>query len=108
MTTPTARVQASQASDRLTVALLTLASQGLRTNCSEPETHHYWLSDWPAERELAVRACHGCPVITECGEAATANDERHGVWGGVDRSRPARAKRSKQTGSEDDLFSSVA
>jgi hypothetical protein len=108
MTTPAARTRAARASGKLTVALLTIASQGLRTNCSEPETHHYWLSDFPTERALAVRACHGCPVLQPCLEAAQLNDERFGVWGGVDRSRPARAKRSKQTGSEDDLFSSVA
>jgi hypothetical protein len=97
MTTAAARVRASQASDRSTVALLNLASQGLRTNCSDPGTHHYWTSDHEAERALAVRACHGCPVLVECGQAATANDERHGVWAGVDRTvRPGqKLKRDK-------------
>jgi hypothetical protein len=94
MTTAAARTRAAQASDKLTVALLTIASQGLRTNCSDVETHHYWLSDAPTERALAVRACRGCPVLAECGEAARLNQETHGVWGGRDFSRtPGRKLR---------------
>jgi hypothetical protein len=84
MTTAAARTRAAQASDRLTVALLTIASQGIRTNCSDPETHHYWTSEHPPERKLAARACTGCPVSAECLAAALANDERFGVWGGRD------------------------
>jgi hypothetical protein len=53
VTTSATRLRASQASDRLTVALLTIASQGVRTNCSDPETHHYWTSEHAAERKLA-------------------------------------------------------
>jgi Transcription factor WhiB len=82
MTTATAR----QASDRLTIALLTIATQGLRVHCSDPVTHHYWTSEHEAERRLAQLACRDCPVGRECGEAADANDERWGVWNGVDRS----------------------
>jgi hypothetical protein len=74
------------ATDRLTIALLNLASQGQRVHCSDPVTHSYWLSEHPAERALAALACRGCPVFVECGEAAAANDERWGVWNAVDRS----------------------
>jgi hypothetical protein len=94
MTTAAERARATEASDRLTVALLTIASQGLRTNCSEPQTHHYWTSEHAAERKLAVRACAGCPVLQECGEAAGANAERWGVWGGRDFTRPAGRSRA--------------
>jgi hypothetical protein len=76
-----------QASDRLTVALLTAAANELRAHCSDPETHHYWLSEIEAERKLAMRACAGCPVIIECLEAAKANREQWGVWAGRDFSR---------------------
>jgi WhiB family redox-sensing transcriptional regulator len=31
--------------------------------------------------------CLRCPVMRECGDEATANDERVGVWGGLDRRR---------------------
>jgi hypothetical protein len=76
-----------RASDKLTIALLTIATQGLRAHCSDPETHHYWLSEHPGEHALAVRACGGCPVFDECGEAAKANREQHGVWAGKDHAR---------------------
>jgi hypothetical protein len=67
---------ARQASDRLTIALLTIAAKGQRAHCSDVETHHYWTSEHPAERARAALACRGCPVGRECGEAAEANDER--------------------------------
>jgi Transcription factor WhiB len=76
-----------QASDRLTIALLSAAARGERANCSDVETHHYWLSEFPEERNLAMRACHGCVVFEECGAAARANRELHGVWAGKDHTR---------------------
>jgi hypothetical protein len=78
---------ARDASARLTAALVNLARRGLRTPCSQPETHHYWLSDSGAERKLAAQWCRPCPVRAECGQAAEAHDERWGVWAGVDRTR---------------------
>src|SRR5829696_384498 len=32
-------------SEALTRALSSIAAAGLRTHCSDPETHHYWVSD---------------------------------------------------------------
>jgi hypothetical protein len=46
----TTRMRAAQASDALTRAPVAIASQGLRTHCSDPETHHYWTSEREAER----------------------------------------------------------
>jgi hypothetical protein len=86
------------ASDRLTIALLNAAVRGERPHCSDVETHNYWTGEHPAERALAALACRGCPVGRECGEAAEANDERWGVWNGVDRS--VRAGRKLQRDSE--------
>lgn len=40
-----------------------------------------------ASRRRAIAICRQCPVIVECGEHADANDQRFGIWGGVDRSR---------------------
>lgn len=71
----------------LTRALLTLASRGERPRCGDPLTHDYWLSEDPAERALAATWCGGCPVLTECRDAATANGEKFGVWGGIDQTR---------------------
>ena len=68
-----------------TRALVDLAARGLRTHCSDAETHHLWLSEEAHERAVAARLCRGCPALTECGEAAEARRERFGVWGGRDR-----------------------
>ena len=82
---------AQAASERLLRALITIASRGLRTHCSDPGASELWLSEYEPERAEAARLCIGCPIITECDQAATANDERSGVWGGRDRSvRPGR------------------
>jgi Transcription factor WhiB len=88
--------QASAATEALSRALVAIASQGLRTHCSGPETHHYWTAT-TQPNALAVLACRGCPVARECGEAAEANDERHGVWNGVDRTvHPGRKAKTRQ------------
>ena len=79
------------ASEAFTKALLDLGAGGLRTHCSDPDSRHMWLSESAAERAEAAKLCRGCPVILECGQAATARKERWGVWAGVDRS--PRAKR---------------
>jgi hypothetical protein len=85
----TARV----ATDQLTLALINAASQGLRPHCSDPTSHHMWLSEHDAERATAVLLCDHCPVLTVCRTTAEQRDERWGVWGGVDRSvRPGRKK----------------
>jgi hypothetical protein len=68
-------------SERLTRALITIASCGLRTHCSDPGTSELWLSEHEAERAEAVKLCRGCPVIQPCGQAAEERDERWGVWG---------------------------
>ena len=81
-----------EASDRLTQALITMAAEGLRPRCYDPESYWMWLSEHPAERQLAALMCGGCPLLTECGDAAEANGERFGVWASVDRTRaPGKA-----------------
>ena len=82
-----------EASDRFTRALLDLAAAGLRTHCSDPTTHHLWLSEHDNERATAVMLCDRCPVLTVCLQTAEQRDERWGVWGGRDFSvRPGRKK----------------
>jgi hypothetical protein len=95
MATPT-KIAAVRASDRLTLGLINLAARGLRTNCSDPETSHMWLSEIDSERGQAAILCSGCPVELECWAAAAARDERFGVWSGQDRTRHpnGRAKAS--------------
>ena len=73
------------ATDRLTLALIALSTQGKRPRCGDPETHHYWLSDEQDERAAAATWCSGCPILEACGEAAEEKREKFGVWAGVDR-----------------------
>jgi hypothetical protein len=75
------------ATDQLTRALLNLAAQGERTHCSDPATHHLWLSEHEAERATAVMLCDHCPIIDPCAAPATANRETFGVYGGRDYTR---------------------
>jgi Transcription factor WhiB len=72
------------ASARFTKALIDLATRGLRTHCSDPETHHLWLSEDRHERAQAARLCVGCPVQPECWSVAVTRREWFGVWGAVD------------------------
>lgn len=43
-----------------------------------------WSSNDPTERHYAARQCHGCPLLLACQQHALANEERYGVWGGMD------------------------
>jgi len=78
---------AALANDKLTMALLNLAAKGERTHCSDPATHHLWLSEHDTERAIAITLCDHCPVLTECRRTAQLRGERFGVWGGKDFSR---------------------
>jgi WhiB family redox-sensing transcriptional regulator len=64
--------------------------EAARRNHPEPDL---WFrakgeSSWPAKR-----TCQRCPVRVACLDAAVANGERHGIWGGAghDLLRPLRA-----------------
>jgi hypothetical protein len=70
---------ARTASDQLTLALLGLAERGERTHCSDPTSHHLWLSEHDTERAIAVTLCDHCPVLTVCRDTAELRDERWGV-----------------------------
>ena len=79
--------------DALTLALLGLAERGERTHCSDPATHHLWLSEHEGERAVVVMLCRHCPVLTVCRDTAEVRQETWGVWGGKDFSRrPGRKK----------------
>lgn len=42
---------------------------------------------------VAKRICYSCPVREECLEYALANDESHGIWGGLSRQERWKLKR---------------
>jgi hypothetical protein len=68
------------------VVALADALDGRRPPCStDPEA---W---YAANLAPAIEACwHGCRGMTECGHLADVLDEKHGVWGGVERTRKRR------------------
>lgn len=55
-----------------------------------------FFSEEPADIRAALRLCRSCPVQQPCYEAAMANREYFGVWGGTterERRRVFRAER---------------
>ena len=76
MTAPSAtltRAAAAQAAaDKLTTALVNLGARGLRTHCSDAESHHLWLSDRLRLEEepgqLPNSENTGCPVAPRLAE----------------------------------------
>jgi hypothetical protein len=82
------------ATERLTQALITIASKGLRPHCSDAGTSELWLSDHPGERAEAVKLRRGCPVLNPGRQAADARDVRWHVWGGKDYARRQKAQRA--------------
>lgn len=75
-------------------ALDRMASDRRRPLCEgNPEQ---WGGDAPASaRQEAAEACSWCPVLGPCSRFAEANNERQGVWAGIDRgSRPKTRRRA--------------
>jgi hypothetical protein len=81
------RASRAAAGERFTQALVAIAAQGLRTDCSDAGSH-LWISENAADRAEAAKLCQGCPVQLDCWEVAAARGERFGVWGGVDFTVP--------------------
>src|SRR5215212_5848880 len=50
--------------------------------CAETDPEAFFPEQGGSTRE-AKRVCSGCAVRMECLEAALANDERFGIWGGL-------------------------
>ena len=92
MTTTTAeRLRASQATERLTRALIDSASRGVRPRCGDYETSYLWLSEVEAERKQAALMCNGCVVWSECNEVGRY--QTFGTYASKDRTvRPGRKK----------------
>lgn len=73
------------ATENLTHALVRLAADGGRPPCGEYGGHELWFSNDAADRALAADRCLDCQVFAACGAAADEQDERWGIWAGVDR-----------------------
>jgi len=78
----------------LSIALLDLADQGRATPC-QSRRRDRWTSDDAEHRGWAATVCVtlACPVLLQCRAAADEHDEKHGVWGGVDRTPPPASRR---------------
>jgi WhiB family transcriptional regulator, redox-sensing transcriptional regulator len=50
--------------------------------CAETDPEAFFPEKGGSTRE-AKKVCTGCSVRAECLEAALANDERFGIWGGL-------------------------
>lgn len=50
-------------------------------------------SDKPAKK-----VCEGCSVREACLEAALANHEKHGIWGGLSERERGRIRRERRLG----------
>lgn len=80
-------------------ALLAAIGESGPTPCmANPDA---WTGDVePDMTEAAVELCVGwCPVLTQCGNFATANRETAGIWAGKDRTprsgRPAAEQKAR-------------
>ena len=45
-----------------------------------------FLSSRPTDKRTAIRLCGDCPAQAACREFAENNNEKYGIWGGIDRS----------------------
>ena len=80
----------STAAERFTQALIDLRDEGGLPPCTRSVlAYRWWFSDDPTTRAQAAEWCAPCPVLTECAAAADELGERFGVFGGLDRTRPA-------------------
>lgn len=76
----------------LALALVDAIDAGLIVPCAGSGD---WIADDYRKRARAAQACDGCPVLDQCAAAAESTEEKHGVWGAVDRTpRPKSARRT--------------
>ena len=75
-----------------------MADQSWRQDalCAETDPEAFFPEKGGSTRE-AKRVCMGCTVRAECLEAALANDERFGIWGGLSE-RERRRVRLQRSG----------
>lgn len=57
-----------------------------------------WFPEDGQSRVPALAGCHACPVRTSCFAFALANNEEHGIWGGVSEYLRSVARRELSDG----------
>jgi hypothetical protein len=53
-------------------------------NGQEPEGENGFDSYRTLTADDCEQLCAGCPLLKQCYDFAVANDEKHGIWGGID------------------------
>ena len=79
----------------LTAALPADDSWRVDALCAETDPEAFFPEQGGSTRE-AKRVCGGCAVRTECLEAALANDERFGIWGGLSERERRRLRLARR------------
>lgn len=75
----------SEAHEALTRSIVRVLERGQVVPCVGSSA---WISDHPRLQSEATRKCLDCPLIQQCGDYATENEEQGGVWGGAYRTGP--------------------
>lgn len=78
-----ARMGLPAASMRTWMHLQAFFAAGETTPCAG---RNEWLSNRAADKRTAIRLCGDCPARAACAEFAENNNEKYGIWGGIDRS----------------------
>jgi hypothetical protein len=81
----TRRMSEAQATEALTRALITAASQGKRPRCSDGEASWMFLDENDQIRKIAATYCAGCFVWEECDQVG--RHQRFGTWASRDRTQ---------------------
>lgn len=66
--------------------------------CAGMDTNMFYRDGRRPHNPDAKRTCRACPVRNECLNYAIENDEREGVWGGLDEDERAQLRRRRQHG----------
>ena len=68
-----------------------------RATCRTHDNPELWYSDRPEDIRQAQTVCLiDCPVRRQCFAFALQQDEKYGVWGGVDMENTARVRRRER------------
>jgi WhiB family transcriptional regulator, redox-sensing transcriptional regulator len=66
-----------------------------RALCAQTDPEAFFPEKGGSTRE-AKKVCLSCDVRGECLEYALANDERHGIWGGLSERERRKVKKGRQ------------
>lgn len=71
-----------------------------QASCASDPNPEHWFSSDAREVTRALAICRGCRAIHVCAEAADAEQEQHGIWGGTIRDPAVRGAVRRQEAAE--------